>query len=153
MGSLRCDCGPQLDAALARVASEGRGVVLYVRGHEGRGIGLLQKLRAYHLQDQGADTVDANLLLGLPSDSRDYGTGAQILVDLGVKSMRLLTNNPAKLAGLDGYGITVTGREALQIEPNEHNAHYLQTKASRMGHHLSTTGSTDSAVEKESGKV
>jgi 3,4-dihydroxy 2-butanone 4-phosphate synthase/GTP cyclohydrolase II len=128
MGSLRCDCGPQLDAALARVASEGRGVVLYVRGHEGRGIGLLQKLRAYHLQDQGADTVDANLLLGLPSDSRDYGTGAQILVDLGVKEHALLTNNPAKLAGLDGYRITVTGREALQIEPNEHNAHYCRRR-------------------------
>lgn len=136
MGSLRCDCGPQLNAALARVAAEGRGVVLYVRGHEGRGIGLLQKLRAYHLQDEGADTVDANLLLGLPADSRDYGTGAQILVDLGVRSMRLLTNNPAKLAGLDGYGIVVTGREPLQIAPNEHNAHYLRTKAARMGHQL-----------------
>ncbi len=136
MGSLRCDCGPQLTAALARVAAEGRGVVLYVRGHEGRGIGLLQKLKAYHLQDEGVDTVDANLLLGLPADSRDYGTGAQILVDLGVRSMRLLTNNPTKLAGLDGYGIRVTGREPLQIEPNEHNAHYLRTKAARMGHHL-----------------
>ena len=138
MGSLRCDCGPQLNAALARVAAEGRGVVLYVRGHEGRGIGLLQKLRAYHLQDEGVDTVDANLLLGLPADSRDYGTGAQILVDLGIRSMRLLTNNPAKLAGLDGYGISVTSREPLQIEPNEHNAHYLRTKAARMGHHLVT---------------
>ncbi|MGB3674036.1 MAG: bifunctional 3,4-dihydroxy-2-butanone-4-phosphate synthase/GTP cyclohydrolase II [Candidatus Nanopelagicales bacterium] len=144
MGSLRCDCGPQLNAALGRVAVEGRGVVLYVRGHEGRGIGLLQKLRAYHLQDEGADTVDANLLLGLPADSRDYGTGAQILVDLGVRSMRLLTNNPAKLAGLEGYGISVTGREPLEIEPNEHNAAYLQTKAARMGHHLVT--SDESAV-------
>ncbi len=153
MGSLRCDCGPQLNAALARVADEGRGVVLYVRGHEGRGIGLLQKLRAYHLQDKGADTVDANLLLGLPSDSRDYGNGAQILVDLGIKSMRLLTNNPAKLAGLDGYGIRVTDREPLQIEPNEHNAHYLQTKAARMGHHLTATDTLDSPLEKDSDTV
>jgi 3,4-dihydroxy 2-butanone 4-phosphate synthase / GTP cyclohydrolase II len=136
LGSLRCDCGPQLHTALAKVAAEGRGVVLYVRGHEGRGIGLLQKLRAYHLQDEGADTVDANLLLGLPSDSRDYGTGAQILADLGVSSMRLLTNNPAKLAGMDGYGITLLERVPLQIEPNEHNEKYLRTKAARMGHHL-----------------
>ena len=152
-GSRRCDCGPQLDAAMAMVAKEGRGVVLYMRGHEGRGIGLLQKLRAYHLQDKGADTVDANLLLGLPSDSRDYGTGAQILVDLGIKSMRLLTNNPAKLAGLDGYGIRVTDREPLQIEPNEHNAHYLQTKAARMGHHLTATDTLDSPLEKDSDTV
>ena len=108
-GSLRCDCGPQLQAALAAVAQEGRGVVLYIRGHEGRGIGLLHKLQAYQLQDAGADTVDANLDLGLPADARDYGTGAQILVDLGVHTMRLLTNNPAKRAGLEGYGLRVTG--------------------------------------------
>ena len=105
-GSLRCDCGPQLDAALAAVAAEGRGVVLYMRGHEGRGIGLLHKLQAYQLQEAGADTVDANLALGLPADARDYGIGAQILVDLGVRSMRLLTNNPDKRAGLEGYGLT-----------------------------------------------
>ena len=133
-GSLRCDCGPQLESALARVAEEGRGVVVYLRGHEGRGIGLVQKLKAYHLQDEGADTVDANLLLGLPADAREYGTGAQILADLGVRSMRLLTNNPAKLAGLDGYGITVVGREPIAIDPNEHNAAYLHTKQQRMGH-------------------
>ena len=108
-GSLRCDCGPQLDAALAAVAAEGRGVVLYMRGHEGRGIGLLHKLQAYQLQEAGADTVDANLALGLPADARDYGIGAQILVDLGVRSMRLLTNNPDKRAGLEGYGLTVVG--------------------------------------------
>ena len=106
-GSLRCDCGPQLQAALAAVAQEGRGIVLYIRGHEGRGIGLLHKLQAYQLQDAGADTVDANLDLGLPADARDYGTGAQILVDLGVHTMRLLTNNPAKRAGLEGYGLKV----------------------------------------------
>ena len=136
LGSLRCDCGPQLAAALSRVSMERRGVVLYVRGHEGRGIGLLQKLRAYQLQDAGADTVDANLLLGLPADARDYGTGAQILADLGITSMRLLTNNPAKLAGLEGYGITVLSRESLQVEPNNHNISYLRTKAARMGHQL-----------------
>ena len=111
-GSLRCDCGPQLDAALAAVAREGRGVVLYVRGHEGRGIGLLHKLQAYQLQDAGSDTLDANLELGLPADARDYGTGAQILVDLGVRSMRLLSNNPAKRAGLEGYGLRIVGRAA-----------------------------------------
>ncbi|TDC42817.1 bifunctional 3,4-dihydroxy-2-butanone-4-phosphate synthase/GTP cyclohydrolase II [Micromonospora sp. KC207] len=135
-GSLRCDCGPQLQAALARVAREGRGVVLYVRGHEGRGIGLLHKLRAYQLQDLGRDTVDANLDLGLPADARDYGTGAQILYDLGVRSMRLLTNNPAKRAGLEGYGLTVTGRESLPIRPHPENVRYLRTKRDRMGHLL-----------------
>ncbi|WP_229398502.1 bifunctional 3,4-dihydroxy-2-butanone-4-phosphate synthase/GTP cyclohydrolase II [Micromonospora okii] len=135
-GSLRCDCGPQLQAALARVAREGRGVVLYVRGHEGRGIGLLQKLQAYQLQDLGRDTVDANLDLGLPADARDYGTGAQILYDLGVRSMRLLTNNPAKRAGLEGYGLTVTGREGLPVRAHPENVRYLRTKRDRMGHLL-----------------
>ena len=135
-GSLRCDCGPQLHAALGRVAAEGRGVVLYVRGHEGRGIGLLHKLQAYQLQDQGRDTVDANLDLGLPADARDYGTGAQILYDLGVRSMRLLTNNPAKRAGLEGYGLTVIGREPLPVRPHPENVRYLRTKRDRMGHLL-----------------
>jgi 3,4-dihydroxy 2-butanone 4-phosphate synthase/GTP cyclohydrolase II len=133
-GSQRCDCGPQLHAALRAIGAEGRGVVLYVRGHEGRGIGLLDKLRAYALQDEGRDTVDANIELGLPVDARDYGTGAQILVDLGVRSMRLLTNNPAKRAGLEGYGLSVVERVPLVIDPNEHNADYLGTKAERMGH-------------------
>ena len=134
LGSLRCDCGPQLHAALREVADQGRGVVLYVRGHEGRGIGLLHKLMAYQLQDQGRDTVEANLELGLPADARDYGTGAQILADLGVRSMRLLTNNPAKRAGLEGYGLSISERVPLVVEPNDHNQRYLQTKADRMGH-------------------
>jgi len=132
--SLRCDCGPQLDAALASVAAEGRGIVLYMRGHEGRGIGLLHKLQAYQLQDGGQDTVDANLSLGLPADARDYGTGAQILVDLGVRTMRLLSNNPAKRAGLEGYGLKVLGRVPLPIHLNPENVEYLRTKRDRMGH-------------------
>jgi 3,4-dihydroxy 2-butanone 4-phosphate synthase / GTP cyclohydrolase II len=135
-GSLRCDCGPQLEAAMSRIAAEGRGVVLYVRGHEGRGIGLLHKLRAYQLQDLGRDTVDANLELGLPADARDYGTGAQILADVGVRSMRLLTNNPAKRAGLEGYGLSIVGRVPLPIRPGPHNVHYLRTKRDRLGHDL-----------------
>jgi 3,4-dihydroxy 2-butanone 4-phosphate synthase / GTP cyclohydrolase II len=135
-GSRRCDCGPQLQAALARVAQEGRGVVLYMRGHEGRGIGLMRKLQAYELQDRGRDTVDANLELGLPADARDYGTGAQILVDLGIRTMRLLTNNPAKRAGLEGYGLTVIGRELLPTHANADNVRYLRTKRDRMGHLL-----------------
>jgi 3,4-dihydroxy 2-butanone 4-phosphate synthase/GTP cyclohydrolase II len=135
-GSRRCDCGPQLDAALAAIAAEGRGVVLYVRGHEGRGIGLLHKLQAYQLQDAGADTVDANLDLGLPADARDYGVGAQILVDLGVRTMRLLTNNPAKRAGLQGYGLTILGREPLPVHATPENLRYLTTKRDRMGHDL-----------------
>jgi len=135
-GSLRCDCGPQLDAALAAVAAEGRGVVLYVRGHEGRGIGLLHKLQAYQLQDDGHDTVDANLELGLPADARDYGTGAQILADLGIRSMRLLSNNPAKRAGLEGYGLRVVGRIRLPVHATPQNLRYLQTKRDRMGHEL-----------------
>lgn len=109
-------------------------MILYVRGHEGRGIGLTAKLRAYALQDKGRDTVDANVDLGLPVDSRDYGSGAQILVDLGVRSMRLLTNNPAKRAGLEGYGLSISERVPLVVEPTEHNAAYLHTKASRLGH-------------------
>jgi 3,4-dihydroxy 2-butanone 4-phosphate synthase / GTP cyclohydrolase II len=139
-GSVRCDCGPQLDAALQRVATAGRGVVLYMRGHEGRGIGLLHKLQAYQLQDRGLDTVDANLELGLPADARDYGTGAQILYDLGVRSMRLLTNNPAKRAGLEGYGLTVTGREALPVRLHPENVRYLRTKRDRMGHLFEALG-------------
>jgi 3,4-dihydroxy 2-butanone 4-phosphate synthase/GTP cyclohydrolase II len=135
-GSQRCDCGPQLTAALVAVAAEGRGVVLYMRGQEGRGIGLLHKLRAYELQDDGSDTVDANLKLGLPADARDYGIGAQILVDLGVRSMRLLTNNPAKRAGLEGYGLSIVGRVPLQVRVNEHNLRYLRAKRARMGHDL-----------------
>ncbi len=136
LGSLRCDCGPQLRAAMRKVATEGRGVVLYVRGHEGRGIGLLHKLQAYQLQDAGADTVSANTALGLPADARDYGTGAQILVDLGIKSMRLLTNNPTKRAGLDGYGLTITESVPIEIEPNDFNVDYLRTKRDQMGHTL-----------------
>jgi 3,4-dihydroxy 2-butanone 4-phosphate synthase/GTP cyclohydrolase II len=138
LGSLRCDCGPQLHAALAEVAREGRGVVLYVRGHEGRGIGLLHKLMAYELQDQGRDTVEANLELGLPADARDYGTGAQILADLGVRSMRLLTNNPAKRAGLEGYGLSIVERVPLVVESNDYNLRYLRTKVDRMGHEIPT---------------
>jgi 3,4-dihydroxy 2-butanone 4-phosphate synthase / GTP cyclohydrolase II len=139
-GSKRCDCGPQLDAALERVAQAGRGVVLYMRGHEGRGIGLLHKLQAYQLQDRGLDTVDANLELGLPADARDYGTGAQILYDLGVRSMRLLTNNPAKRAGLEGYGLTITGREELPVRLHPENVRYLRTKRDRMGHLFEALG-------------
>lgn len=135
-GSLRCDCGPQLHAAMQQVAEEGRGIVLYVRGHEGRGIGLVAKLEAYALQDDGRDTVDANLDLGLPADARDYGTGAQILANLGVRSMRLLTNNPAKLTGLSGFGLSISARVPISMPPNPHNASYLATKRTRMGHHL-----------------
>ncbi len=135
-GSRRCDCGPQLQAAMAAVAQEERGVVLYMRGHEGRGIGLVHKLQAYQLQDAGADTVDANLQLGLPADARDYGTGAQILAELGVRSMRLLTNNPAKRAGLEGYGLSIAERVPLAIPSTPENARYLRTKRERMGHEL-----------------
>ena len=135
-GSLRCDCGDQLDLALGRVAAEGRGVVLYIRGHEGRGIGLLHKLAAYRLQDEGLDTVDANVNLGLPVDSRDYGVGAQILYDLGVRSMLLMTNNPTKRAGIEGYGLSIVEQVPLSIEANEENRDYLRTKASRMGHQM-----------------
>jgi len=142
LGSLRCDCGPQLRAAQRAVANEGRGIVLYVRGHEGRGIGLLHKLQAYALQDEGADTVEANLALGLPADARDYGTGAQILVELGVKSMRLLTNNPTKRVGLEGYGLTISESVPLEIDANDHNREYLRAKRDHMGHSLTTLEDT-----------
>ena len=135
-GSLRCDCGPQLVAAMRQIQAEGRGVILYVRGHEGRGIGLLHKLQAYELQDAGRDTVDANTDLGLPADARDYGTGAQVLYDLGIRSMRLLSNNPGKRAGLEGYGLQIVERVPLAVTPNEHNINYLRTKVERMGHDI-----------------
>ncbi|HEX9888947.1 MAG TPA: bifunctional 3,4-dihydroxy-2-butanone-4-phosphate synthase/GTP cyclohydrolase II [Nitriliruptorales bacterium] len=134
--SLRCDCGPQLDLAMARIADQGEGVIVYIRGHEGRGIGLLHKLQAYELQDQGHDTVEANLALGLPSDSRDYGTGASILVDLHLSSLRLLTNNPTKRAGLEGFGLSISERVPLEVVPNEANAAYLATKREKLGHLL-----------------
>ncbi len=145
-GSRRCDCGPQLDAALAAVAAAGRGVVLYMRGHEGRGIGLVHKLQAYQLQDGGSDTVDANLQLGLPADARDYGTGAQILVDLGVRSMRLLSNNPTKRAGLEGYGLQIVGRVPLPTMATPENLRYLRTKRDRMGHDLPGLAAYDDEV-------
>jgi 3,4-dihydroxy 2-butanone 4-phosphate synthase/GTP cyclohydrolase II len=136
LGSMRCDCRMQLQEGIRRIADEGLGVVVYLRGHEGRGIGIAHKLRAYNLQDEGHDTVDANLELGLPVDSRKYGIGAQILVDLGVTTMRLLTNNPAKYGGLDGYGLHIVERVPLQSVPNPENIRYLRTKQERMGHLL-----------------
>ena len=135
-GSLRCDCGPQLDAALARVAAEGRGVVVYLRGHEGRGIGLVNKLHAYRLQDQGRDTVEANLELGLPVDSRRYDVGAQILTSLGVGAIRLMSNNPAKFAALEGYPLRIVERVPLVAPVNAENAGYLFTKQAKLGHLL-----------------
>ena len=135
-GSARCDCGPQLEEALERISAEGRGVVIYLRGHEGRGIGLLAKLQAYQLQDGGRDTVDANLDLGLPADARHYGAATQILRDLGVATVRLLTNNPDKTSSLESYGVPVVERVALTPRPNDHNLAYLRTKRDRMGHHL-----------------
>ncbi len=146
-GSLRCDCGPQLDAALARVAAEGAGVVVYLRGHEGRGVGLSHKLRAYELQDAGRDTVDANLELGLPVDGREYGIGAQILVDLGVTTMRLMTNNPAKYGGLEGFGLEIVERVPLQAIPNPENIEYLRTKRERMGHILDDLDNEPATLE------
>jgi 3,4-dihydroxy 2-butanone 4-phosphate synthase / GTP cyclohydrolase II len=135
-GSDRCDCGPQLDEALDRIVAEGRGVLVYLRGHEGRGIGLVAKLQAYQLQDGGRDTVDANLDLGLPADARHYGTATQVLRDLGVTSVRLLTNNPDKVSNLEDFGIHVAARVPLTPHPNDHNIAYLLTKRDRMGHDL-----------------
>ena len=135
-GSHRCDCGPQLDEALERIVEEGRGVVVYLRGHEGRGIGLVAKLQAYQLQDGGRDTVDANLDLGLPADARHYGTATQVLRDLGVSSVRLMTNNPDKVRNLEDFGVPVAARVPLTPHPNDHNIAYLLTKRDRMGHDL-----------------
>jgi len=139
-GSLRCDCGTQLEDALAKIGEEGRGVVLYIRGHEGRAIGLTHKLRAYQLQEAGHDTVEANEALGFPADQRDYGIGAQILYDIGVRSMRLLTNNPLKRAGLEGYGLSIVERVPLETKPTRENLRYLQTKREKLGHILDNLG-------------
>jgi 3,4-dihydroxy 2-butanone 4-phosphate synthase/GTP cyclohydrolase II len=135
--SARCDCGPQLDAALERIAQEGRGVLLYLN-QEGRGIGLANKIRAYELQDQGLDTVEANERLGFQPDQRDYGIGVQILRDLGVHSMRLLSNNPRKLVGLEGYNLSVSEWLPLEIPASEHTRRYLRTKKEKLGHKLSS---------------
>jgi 3,4-dihydroxy 2-butanone 4-phosphate synthase/GTP cyclohydrolase II len=139
-GSLRCDCGSQLERAFELIGKEGRGIVLYIRGHEGRAIGLTHKLRAYELQDQGRDTVEANIELGFAADQREYGIGAQILTDLGVRTMRLLTNNPDKRAGLEGYGLSIVERIPLETEPTPHNIGYLRTKVEKLGHLLDVPG-------------
>ncbi|MHB1988443.1 MAG: bifunctional 3,4-dihydroxy-2-butanone-4-phosphate synthase/GTP cyclohydrolase II [Acidimicrobiales bacterium] len=145
-GSLRCDCGLQLEAALEKIAAEGAGVVVYLRGHEGRGIGLSHKLAAYTLQEQGRDTVDANVELGLPVDSREYGIGAQILVDLGITTIRVLTNNPAKIGGLAGFGLEIVERVPIQPVQNPENVGYLRTKRERMGHILEGLGQVSDAA-------
>jgi 3,4-dihydroxy 2-butanone 4-phosphate synthase/GTP cyclohydrolase II len=150
-GSLRCDCGEQAELALQRIADEGRGLFLYMR-QEGRGIGLHNKIRAYALQDQGLDTVEANEALGFPADRRDYGIGMQILVDLGVKKLRLMTNNPAKRAGLEGYNLEVVERVPAYVKPNPHNLHYLTTKAKKMGHILPLEA-TDAEAPGDAGGV
>ncbi|MFI5067056.1 MAG: bifunctional 3,4-dihydroxy-2-butanone-4-phosphate synthase/GTP cyclohydrolase II [Streptosporangiales bacterium] len=146
-GSRRCDCGAQLEASMAAIAAEGRGVVLYLRGHEGRGIGLLSKLQAYQLQDAGADTVDANLELGLPADAREYSAGAQILADLGVRSVRLLTNNPEKVSGLSAFGVQVTGRVPLPPAATPENLWYLTVKRDRLGHFIDGLPAMPAATE------
>jgi 3,4-dihydroxy 2-butanone 4-phosphate synthase / GTP cyclohydrolase II len=139
-GSLRCDCGEQLARAMELIEREGRGVILYIRGHEGRAIGITHKLRAYELQERGRDTVEANLELGFPADQRDYGIGAQILYDLGVRSMRLLTNNPEKRAGLEGHGLVIKERLPLQTDPTAQNVGYLRAKREKLGHLLDLPG-------------
>ncbi|MCO7239416.1 MULTISPECIES: bifunctional 3,4-dihydroxy-2-butanone-4-phosphate synthase/GTP cyclohydrolase II [unclassified Aeromicrobium] len=146
-GSRRCDCGPQLQASMAKIKAEGAGVVVYLRGHEGRGIGLLHKLQAYALQDAGSDTVDANLALGFGEDERDYAAGAQMLRDLGLRSVRLLTNNPDKATQLEAYGVKVAERVPIQIEPTPENIQYLRTKAERMGHDLPDLGLGDTTED------
>ena len=140
-GSMRCDCGDQLHRAMAKVDQEGGGVVLYLR-QEGRGIGLVNKIKAYALQEQGLDTVQANEELGFKSDMRNYGIGAQILVDLGVRQMRLMTNNPKKMVGLEGYGLSIVEQVAIEIEPNDYNRCYLNCKKLKMGHMLKTVDAT-----------
>jgi 3,4-dihydroxy 2-butanone 4-phosphate synthase/GTP cyclohydrolase II len=145
--SRRCDCGAQLHSAMARIAEEGRGIVVYLRGHEGRGIGIGHKIRAYSLQDGGLDTVDANTELGFPVDSREYGIGAQILADLGANQLRLMTNNPAKYGGIQGYGLEIIERVAINPVATEENIKYLQTKRDRMGH-LFSLPESDSEKEK-----
>ncbi|WP_293999750.1 GTP cyclohydrolase II [Sphaerotilus sp.] len=135
-GSLRCDCGPQLQLALQRIAQVGRGMVIYMRGHEGRGIGIEQKLRAYNLQDQGMDTVEANLALGHPADSRRFEAAAQILQDMGVRSVCLMSNNPLKVLALQAQGIAIVQREPHEIDANPENATYLGTKRDKLGHFL-----------------
>jgi 3,4-dihydroxy 2-butanone 4-phosphate synthase/GTP cyclohydrolase II len=152
-GSLRCDCGAQLDAAMAAIAAEGRGVVLYLRGHEGRGVGLLSKLQAYELQDAGADTVDANTELGLPVDAREYSAGAQMLADLGVSSVRLLTNNPAKVDGLTDCGVDITTRVPLASAVTPYNLRYLQTKRDRLGHQIQDLNDPERPVLTTAGKL
>jgi 3,4-dihydroxy 2-butanone 4-phosphate synthase/GTP cyclohydrolase II len=142
-GSLRCDCGEQISLSLEAIAREGRGVLLYMR-QEGRGIGIHNKIRAYALQDQGMDTVEANVCLGFPPDLRDYGVGAQILTDLGIREIRLLTNNPKKVISLDGHGLKVTQTVPIIVPPNPHNRHYLETKQKKMGHILKLPGVSDS---------
>jgi 3,4-dihydroxy 2-butanone 4-phosphate synthase/GTP cyclohydrolase II len=145
-GSLRCDCGAQLDSAMAAISAEGRGVVLYLRGHEGRGVGLLSKLQAYELQDAGADTVDANTELGLPVDAREYSAGAQMLADLGVRSVRLLTNNPAKVSGLTDGGVDITARVPLAAAVTPYNLRYLVTKRDKLGHQIQDLNEAERAL-------
>lgn len=141
--SLRCDCGEQLARAMQMIAQEGLGVIVYIQAHEGRGIGLHNKVKAYHLQDEGADTVEANEALGFPPDFRDYGVGAQVLVDLGITTMRVLTNNPKKLVGLEGYGLKVVERVPIEVEPTPHSRRYLATKRAKLGHLLSVEDDPD----------
>jgi 3,4-dihydroxy 2-butanone 4-phosphate synthase/GTP cyclohydrolase II len=152
-GSMRCDCGMQLDLALERIAREGRGVLVYLRGHEGRGIGLGHKMRAYNLQDQGRDTVEANEELGFAADSREYGIGSQILVDLGITTMRLMTNNPAKYGGLEGYGLEIVERVPLRATPTHENIAYLRAKQDKLGHllDLGNDQENDSGTDLEAG--
>ncbi|MDQ4124699.1 MAG: bifunctional 3,4-dihydroxy-2-butanone-4-phosphate synthase/GTP cyclohydrolase II [Actinomycetota bacterium] len=149
LGSIRCDCGSQLNAAMSKIEQEGQGIVVYIRGHEGRGIGLRHKLEAYALQDGGLDTVEANVELGFSPDSRDYGVGAQILVELGISTMRLLTNNPTKRAGLEGYGLEIVDRVPLESTPNPENLRYLQTKREKLGHLLDALAETIEPTESE----
>ncbi len=153
LASTRCDCGAQLTESMRRIDEAGEGVIVYIRGHEGRGIGLRHKLDAYALQDGGLDTVDANVELGFLPDARDYGVGAQILVDLGVSRMRLLTNNPTKRAGLEGYGLEIAERVALESEPTPENIGYLRTKRAKLGHLLESIGATATETIEETTEV